>query len=115
MANNIAFQPMGQTYRLNLTTTSAEVAVNADSPCNQIRVHNGTAGEVFVRFSATTGQAAAIPASGTPAYGMILHNNSTAVFTVPQAAISAQSTLYVSGIVASGTGIVYITPGEGMS
>jgi hypothetical protein len=33
---------------------------------------------------------------------------------VPQAAISAQSTLYVSGIVASGTGIVYITPGEGL-
>ena len=105
---------MGKTYRLNLTTTSAQVAVNADSPCNQVRIHNGTAGEVFLRFSATTGQAAAIPASGTPDYGIVLHNNSTQVFSVPQAAISAQSTLYVSGIVASGTGIVYITPGEGL-
>ena len=105
---------MGKTYRLNLTTTSAQVAVNADSPCNQVRIHNGTAGEVFVRFSATTGQAAVIPVSGAPDYGIVLHNNSTQVFSVPQAAISAQSTLYVSGIVASGTGIVYITPGEGL-
>jgi len=114
VANNIAFQPMGKTYRLNLTTTSAQVAVNADSPCNQVRIHNGTAGEIFIRFSATTGQAAVIPVSGTPDYGIVVHNNATQVFSVPQAAISAQATLYVSGIVASGTGIVYITPGEGL-
>ena len=75
---------MGKTYRLNLTTTSAQVAVNADSPCNQARIHNGTAGEVFVRFSATTGQAAVIPVSGAPDYGIVLHNNSTQVFSVPQ-------------------------------
>ena len=114
MANNIAFQPMGKTTRLNVTTTSAEVAVNADSPCNQVRIHNGTAGEVFVRFSPTTGSAAVIPVSGTPAYGIVLHNNQTQVFTVPQSFTSATNSLYVSAIAASGTGIVYITPGEGL-
>jgi hypothetical protein len=114
MANNIAFQPMGKTTRLNVTTTSAEVAVNADSPCNQVRLHNGTASEMFVRFSPTTGNAAIIPASGTPAYGIVLHNNQTQVFTVPQSFTSATNTLYVSAIVATGTGILYITPGEGL-
>ena len=114
MANNIAFQPMGKTTRLNVTTTSAEVAVNADSPCNQVRIHNGTAGEMFLRFSPTTGSAAVIPASGTPAYGIVLHNNQTAVFTVPQSFTSATNSLYVSAIVATGTGILYITPGEGL-
>jgi hypothetical protein len=114
MANNIAFQQMGKTYRLNLTTSSAEVAVNAYTPCNQVRVHNGTAGEVAVRFSATSGNAAAFPVSGTPADSVVIHNNDTQVFTVPQASISAQATLYVSGLVGSGTGYVYITPGEGL-
>jgi len=114
MANNIAFQPMGKTTRLNVTTTSAEVAVNADSPCNQVRIHNGTSGEVFVRFSPTTGSAAVIPLAGTPAYGIVLHNNQTQVFTVPQSFSSGTNTLYVSAIAASGTGIVYVTPGEGL-
>lgn len=114
MANNIAFQPMGKTTRMNLTTASSEVAVNSDSPVNQVRVHNGTAGEVFLRFSPTTGAAAAIPIAGTPAYGIILHNNQTAIFTVPQSFTSSTNSLYVSGIVSSGVGIVYITPGEGL-
>jgi hypothetical protein len=114
MANNIAFQPMGKTTRLNVTTTSAEVAVNADSPCNQVRLHNGTASEVFVRFSSTTGSAAAVPVSGTPAYGIILHNNQTQFFTVPQSFSSGTNTLYVSAITATGTGILYVTPGEGL-
>lgn len=114
MANNIAFQPMGKTYRLNLTTTSAEVAVNAYTPCNQVRVHNGTASEVAIRFSPTTGNAAAFPVSGTPTDSVVLHNNQTQVFTVPQSSITAQATLYVSALVGSGTGYVYITPGEGL-
>ena len=114
MANNIPFQPMGKTYRANLTTTTTEIAVNADSPCNQVRVHNGTAGEIFVRFNATATNAAAVPVVGTPAYGMIMHNNATAIFTAPQAFSSGVSTLYVSGIVATGTGVMYVTPGEGL-
>lgn len=104
---------MGKTYRLNLGTTSAEVAVNAYTPCNQVRIHNGGT-EAAIRFSATTGAAAVFPVSGTPSDSIVLHTNQTQVFSVPQASIAAQSTLYVSGIVASGTSLVYITPGEGL-
>ena len=114
MANNIAFQPMGKTYRLNLTTSSAELAINAYTPCNQVRVHNGTAAEVAVRFSQTSGAAAVFPVSGTPSDSVVIHSNQTQVFTVPQASVTAQSTLYVSGIVGSGSGYIYITPGEGL-
>jgi hypothetical protein len=45
---------------------------------------------------------------------MIMHNNATAIFTAPQAFSSGVSTLYVSGITATGTGVMYVTPGEGL-
>jgi hypothetical protein len=51
MANNIAFQPMGKTTRINANTTANTVAILSDSPANQVRIHNGTAAEVFVRLS----------------------------------------------------------------
>lgn len=115
MANNIAFSPRGQTVLLTIGTTSSQVAVNADAPCNQVHIHNDSGNEVFLRFSAVTGQAATIPVAGTPSYGIPIHNQSSEVFTVPQASISAQATLYVSGIAASGSNhLVYITPGEGL-
>jgi hypothetical protein len=115
MANNIAFSPRGQTVLLTIGTTSAQVAVNADAPCNQVHVHNDSSQEVFLRFSSVTGQAAAVPVDGTPAYGMALHGQTTEVYTVPQASISAQATLYVSGIASGGSNhLVYITPGEGL-
>lgn len=115
MANNIAFSPRGKTVLLTVGTTSSEVAVNADAPCNQVHVHNDSNNEVFLRFAPVTGQAAVIPVSGTANYGIPVHNQSTEVFTVPQASISAQATLYVSGIAASGSShLVYITPGEGL-
>jgi len=104
---------MGKTYRLNVTTSaSAELAINAYTPCNQVRVHNGTANEVAVRFSQVTGNAAAFPTSGSPTDSMVLHNNQTQVFTVPQSSITAQATLYVSAIGAA-SGYIYVTPGEG--
>ena len=114
MANNVRFQPMGLSVRLDaITASSTEVSVNALTPCNQIRVHNG-ANPIAIRFSATTGQAAAFPTAGSPEYGMVMHQNATEIFTVPQAAISTQATLYVSAISTSGGSTVYLTPGEGL-
>jgi hypothetical protein len=112
MANNIPFQPMGKTTRINVSTTANTVSILADVPCNQLRVHNGTAGEVFVRLGTASTDDAAVPVAGTPGYGMVLHNNITQVFTVPKQATTTTS-LYVSAIAASGTGVVYVTPGEG--
>jgi len=113
MANNIAFQPMGKTTRINVTTTANTVAILSDSPSNQVRVHNGTAAEMFIRLGTASTDDAVIPTAGTPAYGVLLHNNQTAILTAPKQATNT-AVLYVSAIVASGTGIVYVTPGEGL-
>jgi len=113
MANNIAFQPMGKTTRINVTTTANTVAILSDSPSNQVRVHNGTAAEIFIRLGTASTDDAVIPTAGTPAYGVLLHNNQTVILTAPKQA-SNTAVLYVSAIIASGTGTVYVTPGEGL-
>jgi hypothetical protein len=113
MANNIPFQPKGKTTRINLTTSANTVAVLADNPSNQLRIHNGTAAEVFLRLGTNSTDDAVIPVAGTPAYGFLLHNNDTIIVTATGQATSG-NTCYVSGIVASGTGIIYVTPGEGL-
>ena len=114
MANNIPFQTQGKTTRINVTTTANTVSILADSPCNQVRIHNGTAAEVFVRLGTGATDDAVIPVAGTPAYGVVLHNNQTIIVTAPKQATNVAS-LYVSAIAATGTGIVYVTPGEGMA
>ena len=114
MANNIAFQEMGKTVRINVTTAANTVAVTADSPCSQLRIHNGTAGEVFVRCGSLSTSNVVIPVAGTPGYGFPLHNNQTIVVTAPRVATGSTYTFYVSGIVAAATGILYVTPGEGL-
>ena len=112
MANNIAFQAKGKTTRLNVSNVANTVVILADNPSNQLRIHNGTAAEVFVHISTTGTENAAVPVAGTPGYGWALHNNSTVVFTSPGQASNA-NTCYVSAITASGNATVYITPGEG--
>jgi hypothetical protein len=113
MANNIPFQVKGKTTRINVTTTANTVAILADNPSNQLRIHNGTAAEVFINVSTLSNGAAVIPVAGTPDYGMVLHNNQTIIITAPSQATNT-STVYVSGIVATGTATVYVTPGEGL-
>ena len=113
MANNIAFQAQGKTTRINVSTTANTVSILSDSPCNQVRVHNGTAAEVFIRLGTASTDDAVIPVAGTPAYGTILHNSQTVVFTAPKQSTNVAS-LYVSAIVATGTATIYVTPGEGL-
>ena len=116
MANNIPFQIQGKSTRINVTTTANTVSILADSPCNQLRIHNGTANEVFIRVGTESTDAAVIPVAGTPAYGTVLHNNQTMIITSPkQAANTAANSVYVSAITATGTGVLYVTPGEGMA
>jgi len=113
MANNIPFQAQGKTTRINVSTTANTVSILSDSPCNQVRIHNGTAAEVFIRLGTGSTDDAVIPVAGTPAYGTILHNNQTVLFTAPRQTTNVAS-LYVSAIVSTGTAIVYVTPGEGL-
>jgi hypothetical protein len=51
--------------------------------------------------------------AGTPGYGIVLHNNATIIVTAPRVPGNATPQFYVSAITATGTGIVYVTPGEG--
>jgi hypothetical protein len=113
MANNIPFQVKGKTTRINVTTTANTVAILADNPSNQLRIHNGTAADVFINVSTLSNGAAVIPVAGTPGYGMVLHNNATIIITAPSQA-SSSATVYVSAIVASSTATIYVTPGEGL-
>jgi hypothetical protein len=113
MANNIPFQEMGKTVRINVSTTANTVAIVADSPCSQLRIHNGTAGEVFIRCGTASDSNAVIPVAGTPSYGMVLHNNATIVLTAPRVPGNATPQFYVSAIVAALTATIYVTPGEG--
>ena len=113
MANNIAFQEMGKTTRINVSTTANTVAVVADSPCSQLRIHNGTAQEIFFRCGTTSTSDVVIPTAGTPGYGIVLHNNITVIVTAPRVPNNATPVFYVSAITATGTGIIYVTPGEG--
>jgi hypothetical protein len=113
MANNIPFQEMGKTVRINVSTTANTVAVIADSPCSQLRIHNETNNEVFIRCGTTSTSDAVIPVAGTPSYGIVLHNNDSIVLTAPRVPGNATPQFYVSAIMATGTGIIYVTPGEG--
>jgi len=112
MANNIRFQPMGKTYLANVSTSNVEVAINADSPCNQLRIHNDGQTNAHIRFSSTTGSAAAIATTSTPAYGVVVHPGTVEIFTTPQSANSSVASCYVSAI-STGAIQLWMTPGEG--
>jgi hypothetical protein len=113
MANNIPFQQMGKSVRINVSTTANTVVIVADSPCGQLHIHNGTANEIFFRCGTASNSDVVIPVAGTPGYGMVLHNNQTMVVSAPRVPGNATPQFYVSVIAASGTGIAYVTPGEG--
>lgn len=113
MATNSPFQQVGKSVRINVSTTANTVAVVADSPCGQLRIHNGTAAEVFFRCGTTSTSDVVIPVAGTPGYGIVLHNNQSIILTAPRVPNNASTVFYVSAIVATGTGIIYVTPGEG--
>jgi hypothetical protein len=114
MANNIAFQPMGKTYKISAPTanTAVTIAVYADSPSNQYYFSNHEAAGkgCYVRVS-TTNVAAVLPdASGQ--YSILIPPSTRLVFTGPQ--VTNSSPVYVSMIGENNNSEVYVTPGEGL-
>ena len=113
MANNIAFQPMGKTYKVLAPTanTAVVVTVVADSPVQQYHVANpSTTDTVFVRISGTSSNAA-VP-TNTGAYGVAITPMAERVITQYQSAPSEN--VYVSVIGTAANALVYVTPGEGL-
>lgn len=113
MANNIAFQATGNTFVI--VTSTANTAVNKEvtglTPSNQYRITSANT-TVFVRVSESNANAV-LPTATTSQPGLWLTNGQTAVVTAQQTSVT--KTVYVSAISAEANGVVYITPGEGMS
>ena len=117
MANNIAFQSLGKTYKANVTTSSQTITIGSDSPCNQLCVANhqptGTGGQpVYFLVSSQSNVTATVPAAGTPSYCLVSVPGTIKVFTVPQQ-MSQNTNLYIA-FIGEGTSECYFTPGEGL-
>jgi len=117
MANNIAFQAMGKTYKANVTTVSQTITINSDSPCNQLCVANhqptGVGGQpVYFYVSTLSNVAVSVPAAGAPSYCLVSVPGTIKVFTIPQQ-ISQNQNLYIA-FIGEGASECYFTPGEGL-
>ena len=117
MANNIAFQAMGKTYKANATTTSQTITITADSPCNQLLVssHESQSGGKPVYFVVSTDPnvTCTAPSNGSPQYSLLVSPGVQIVYTVPYQ-FKAGSNMYIAFLTESTTGECYFTPGEGL-
>ena len=116
MANNIAFQPMGNTVAVFAATanTQGNVAlITAVSPCNQYFVFNPDKNDpVFVAYGESDTLTATIPVDGSSAAVVAIAPYTEKTFTGPQ--VSATKTVYVRIISPHNNARLYITPGEGL-
>jgi hypothetical protein len=116
MANNIAFQAQGKTYKANVTTSSQTITITADSPCNQICVANhqptgATGYPVYFVVSNLANVTCTVPANASPQYALVSVPGSVKVYTVPYQFSSANMYIAFIGEAASEC---YFTPGEGL-
>jgi hypothetical protein len=94
------FMPTGATRSIAATTTAQRVPLPGTT--SHVRVYNGAAALAFVRFGRdVTSMDASVSTS------MPLGPGGCEVFRVPASAD------YVSAVLLSGTGTVFVTPGEG--
>lgn len=114
MANNIAFQPMGKTYKIEAPTanTAVTIPVLADSPSNQYYLsnHHAAGKGAYVRIS--TSNVAAVLPTVSGQYSMLVPPSTRVIFTGPQC--SNTTTVYVSLIGEDNNSEIYVTPGEGL-
>lgn len=115
MANNIAFQPMGNCVVATAASSNTQgnvVAITAISPVNQYYVFNPNKDNpVFVAYGLTANITASIPDGNSAAVVAIPPYNGK-VFTGPQ--VSSTQTVYVRIISPHNNAELYITPGEGL-
>jgi len=116
MANNIAFQPMGNCVRVQVTgaanTQSNVFTITATSPVNQYFISNADANyAVYVWISPTNNFNVALP-DGAPVNVIALPPYAYKVFTGPQCSPTANVYARVIGDGANAS--VYVQPGEGL-
>jgi hypothetical protein len=115
MANNIAFQPMGNCVVATAASANTQgdvVAITAVSPVNQYLVFNTSKDyPVFAAYGETANITASIPtANGAPVVAIPPYSEE--VYTGPQ--VSATKTVYVRIIAPHNNAELYIVPGEGL-
>lgn len=106
MANEV-FLPLAS-VRMDCSTTSKRVAMPADG--RHIRIFNNTSSLAWVNLGTST-VTAAIPAADTAGPGFPVAPGSVELFRENPS--SATPTTHIAVILASGTGIVNVTVGEG--
>ncbi|CAB4147413.1 hypothetical protein UFOVP513_31 [uncultured Caudovirales phage] len=116
MANNIAFQAQGKTYKANVTTGSQTITITADSPCNQLLVSNhqptgATGFPVYFVVSSNASITVSLPVAGTPQYCLVSVPGTIKSFTIPQQFSSANT--YIA-FISEAASECYFTPGEGL-
>ena len=116
MANNIAFQAQGKTYKANVTTSSQTIVITADSPCNQLLVANhqptGSGGQpVYFNVSSNSSATIAVPANASPQYALVSVPGTVRIFTVPTQ--FGSNPLYIT-FIGEAASECYFTPGEGL-
>jgi DeoR/GlpR family transcriptional regulator of sugar metabolism len=112
MANNIAFQPMGNTVLLSCTTTTSNAAITAISPSNQFMIVNTGSVPAFVVLSANSAVTATIANATTNSAAFCVGAGATKVISQYQS--NANLTIYAAGITSTSSASVFITPGEGL-
>ena len=112
MANNIAFQPMGNTVALSVTTTSSNSAVSGANAVNQLMFANTGANAAFVSISTVNTVTAVAPVAGTPSSSFCIPAGPIKVISALQT--SPTQTIYVAAITGTSTTTLYVTPGEGL-
>jgi hypothetical protein len=115
MANNIPFQAMGKTVKINVNgaanTQSNVFTITADSPCQQYYLVNAdTNAAVYVRINATSTFNVSLPDT-IPDYVIPLAPYEYKVITGPQ--VSQFGNVFARVIGDSANCSVYVTPGEG--
>lgn len=114
MANNIAFQPMGNTVCLIPTGANTEsnvVTIQCTSPCQQYLVTNHSNVSAQVRISSSSSFNVALPSeAGTP--GFCVAPGAHVVITGPQVRSTANT---YARVISNQAGLVVtIVPGEGL-
>ena len=118
MANNIAFQAMGKTYKATVTTSSQSFQITSDMPCNQVCVANHqpttTGGQpVYFVFGNSSVTCTLPTGSGANAtYCLVSVPGTIKTYTVPKQ-FNTTDGLYVA-FISEGTSECYFTPGEGL-
>ncbi len=109
--NTIPFTPLSKTSWLATSTTSASIALgglSAPQPVTEVEVGNNSSAWAFVIACSSSSCTASAGAAGTSTSDYFIAPGADKVLTVPA------GTTYVAAVLATGTGILYVTSGVGL-